>query len=390
MYALNPFFTYVVWNVCILVLYFLELTSLYEADVLFAFVFFLPVIFLSAINYNSFGKINFASICRIIEDRAHVNIFFVCLYVMFWIGVLASIYQIVNYGTPLELENKINRPIGDHYVQYLVNFLTISSMMSYVAVRFKFGNRIKSISICIVSIALLAIWLNRGAYAPFLVTVIFIEYILAKINNKINKFYLLMVVISISFVILFGYVGSLRMEYVMEYVYHCTINQWYGMPEYIPTGFVQLYIYLTSSLENARHMLFEQSVWEYQYGVKMVYPFVAPFVKDLFSESTNIFPYLDKTLPVGLNVSTYFQSALIDFGYIGPYIYMIYISFYFRICKFFCVKNIFGLLADISLIHMSFWMVFVHAFAIGPFMINMLFFIIVAWAIETNKKGKAL
>ena len=66
MYALNPFFTYVVWNVCILVLYFLELTSLYEADVLFAFVFFLPVIFLSAINYNSFGKINFASICRII------------------------------------------------------------------------------------------------------------------------------------------------------------------------------------------------------------------------------------------------------------------------------------------------------------------------------------
>lgn len=390
MYALNPFFTYVVWNVCILVLYFLELTSLYEADVLFAFVFFLPVIFLSAINYNSFGKINFASICRIIEDRAHVNIFFVCLYVMFWIGVLASIYQIVNYGTPLELENKINRPIGDHYVQYLVNFLTISSMMSYVAVRFKFGNRIKSISICIVSIALLAIWLNRGAYAPFLVTVIFIEYILAKINNKINKFYLLMVVISISFVILFGYVGSLRMEYVMEYVYHCTINQWYGMPEYIPTGFVQLYIYLTSSLENARHMLFEQSVWEYQYGVKMVYPFVAPFVKDLFSESTNIFPYLDKTLPVGLNVSTYFQSALIDFGYIGPYIYMIYISFYFRICKFFCVKNIFGLLADISLIHMSFWMVFVHAFAIGPFMINMLFFIIIAWAIETNKKGKAL
>lgn len=363
MYALNPFFTYVVWNVCILVLYFLELTSLYEADVLFAFVFFLPVIFLSAINYNSFGKINFASICRIIEDRAHVNIFFVCLYVMFWIGVLASIYQIVNYGTPLELEDKINRPIGDHYVQYLVNFLTISSMMSYVAVRFKFGNRIKSISICIVSIALLAIWLNRGAYAPFLVTVIFIEYILAKINNKINKFYLLMVVISISFVILFGYVGSLRMEYVMEYVYHCTINQWYGMPEYIPTGFVQLYIYLTSSLENARHMLFEQSVWEYQYGVKMVYPFVAPFVKDLFSESTNIFPYLDKTLPVGLNVSTYFQSALIDFGYIGPYIYMIYISFYFRICKFFCVKNIFGLLADISLIHMSFWMVFVHAFA---------------------------
>lgn len=390
MYALNPFFTYVVWNVCILVLYFLELTSLYEADVLFAFVFFLPVIFLSAINYNSFGKINFASICRIIEDRAHVNIFFVCLYVMFWIGVLASIYQIVNYGTPLELEDKINRPIGDHYVQYLVNFLTISSMMSYVAVRFKFGNRIKSISICIVSIALLAIWLNRGAYAPFLVTVIFIEYILAKINNKINKFYLLMVVISISFVILFGYVGSLRMEYVMEYVYHCTINQWYGMPEYIPTGFVQLYIYLTSSLENARHMLFEQSVWEYQYGVKMVYPFVAPFVKDLFSESTNIFPYLDKTLPVGLNVSTYFQSALIDFGYIGPYIYMIYISFYFRICKFFCVKNIFGLLADISLIHMSFWMVFVHAFAIGPFMINMLFFIIIAWAIETNKKGKAL
>ena len=197
---------------------------------------FLPVIFLSAINYNSFGKINFASICRIIEDRAHVNIFFVCLYVMFWIGVLASIYQIVNYGTALELEDKINRPIGDHYVQYLVNFLTISSMMSYVAVRFKFGNRIKSISICIVSIALLAIWLNRGAYTPFLVTVIFIEYILAKINNKINKFYLLMVVISISFVILFGYVGSLRMEYVMEYVYHCTINQWYGMPEYIPTG----------------------------------------------------------------------------------------------------------------------------------------------------------
>ena len=122
----------------------------------------------------------------------------------------------------------------------------------------------------------------------------------------------------------------------------------------------------------------------------MVYPFVAPIVKGIFFESTNIFPYLDKTLPVGLNVSTYFESALIDFGYIGPYIYMIYISIFFRLCKFFCTKNIFGLLADISLIQMSLWMVFVHAFAIGPFMINLLFFLIVAWIVDNNKKRKAL
>lgn len=390
MYCLNPFVTYVVWNIFILGLYFLDLTSLYEADFLFGFVYFLPVLFLCVINYNKFGKINFHSVLQIIENRAHRKNFFGFLYAIFWLGVLASMYQIINYGTPLTLENKIDRPIGDHYVQYLVNFLTTSSMMSYVAIRFKFGNRIKSIFICVFSIALLAVWLNRGAYTPFLVTVVFIEYILARRNKKANKFYLLMMILSISFVILFGYVGNLRMEYVMEYVYHCTINQWYGMPEYIPTGFVQLYLYLTSPLENAKHIFFEQCVWEYQYGVKMVYPFVAPIVKGIFFESTNIFPYLDKTLPVGLNVSTYFESALIDFGYIGPYIYMIYISIFFRLCKFFCTKNIFGLLADISLIQMSLWMVFVHAFAIGPFMINLLFFLIVAWIVDNNKKRKAL
>lgn len=390
MYCLNPFVTYIVWNIFILGLYFLDLTSLYEADFLFGFVYFLPVLFLCVINYNKLEKINFDSILKIIEDKSHRKIFFTFLYAMFLIGVLASIYQIVNYGTPLTLDNKINRPSGDHYVQYLVNFLTVSSMMAYVSIRFGFGHTKKNIMICVISIILLSVWLNRGAYTPFLVTVVFVEYILAKKKNKEKSFYLLGLILLVLFMILFGYVGNLRMEYVMEYVYHCTINQWYGMPEYIPTGFVQLYIFLTSPLENAKHIYFEQCVWEYQYGIKMVYPFVAPFVKELFSESANIFPYLDKTLPVGLNVSTYIHSAVVDFGYIGPYIYMIYISIFFRLCKFFCTRNIFGLLADISLIQMSLWMVFVHAFAVGPFLINMLIFIIVAWIVDGKKKCEAL
>lgn len=390
MYILNPFFIYICWNIIVIFLYALNLSSLYTVDILFLIIYLFPVMFFALLNINKIKKISKKRIYEIENDKTISDNFFYIMWILFVIGLIASVYQIVMFGTPLELENKVNRPIGDHYVQYLVNLLPMVSMMAYTAIRFNFGRKISNITILILSLALLAIWLNRGAYTPFIVTIFFIEYIKSAFNNNIRKYFFSIFIAGSIFVFIFGYVGNLRTEYVMNNIYHCTVNQWYGMPDYIPTGLAQLYIYLTSPLENARHMFFEQVPWEYHYGVEMLYPYVAVFNKNIFDAHTNFYPYLDYTLPVGLNVSTYFQSALLDFGLIGPYIYMIYITLYFRISYKFCHANVYGLLGNISLIHMSLWMVFVNAFAIGPTLITTLMFIVLSWIREKYHKRNSV
>lgn len=69
---------------------------------------------------------------------------------------------------------------------------------------------------------------------------------------------------------------------------------------------------------------------------------------------------------------------------------MIYITLYFRISYKFCHANVYGLLGNISLIHMSLWMVFVNAFAIGPTLITTLMFIVLSWIREKYHKRNSV
>lgn len=376
MILFNPYIICGIINFGIIGLYLLQLSSLYNPDIFFVLYYLSSIIFLLVFNIN--GVLSKKCIldfkCLKLINMKTYNRW---IYVLFILGILSSIYQIVVFGTPLEIENKVNRPIGDHYVQYIVNFLQISAIMSYTGLRLNCGkNKWEYIIITLVSISFLSIWLNRGAFTLFFFTIVVVEYLRAKLNNKMMRFYVIFILLIMFFVWLFDYVGNMRIEYVFTYIYGHTLNAHYGFSEEYPSWFVWIYIYASSSLENASLIWLNQGVFEYRMGANMFYPFIAPFFKNDLPHST-FFPPLDYT--AGLNVSTYLPNSIEDFGYIGPYIYMLYLSLYYRIAVKSLNISIYGLLCYISVLHMSLWMIFVNPFAIGPNLITVLFFIILSW-----------
>lgn len=376
MLLFNPYIMCSIVNLAAVGLYLLQLSNLYNPDIFFVLYYLSPIIFLIMININGVlrKKDVLDSGCL---KKINIKSYNKWVYVLFILGVLASIYQITVFGMPLSLENKVNRPIGDHYVQYLVNFLQIAASMSYVSWRLKFEtNKWKCIVIILLSLAFLSVWLNRGAFTLFLLTIVIVEYLRAKMNSRLIRFYTKFAVASIIFIWLFNYVGNTRIEYVFTYIYGHTLNAHYGFTEDYPSWFIWIYIYASSSLENASLIWLNQDVFEYRLGANMLYPFIAPFFKDDLPHSV-FFPPLDYS--AGLNVSTYLPSSIEDFGYVGPYIYMLYLTLYYRIAVKSLDNDVYGLLCYISVLHMSLWMIFANPFAIGPNLIAVLFFMFLSW-----------
>lgn len=375
----NPYKQYLIFNLVIIILYVFQLSNLYHPTLSFCF-YYLSILFfffLLSLKHNGSTRccLNFWKTIIEVRDPAFYDCVMVCL---FLIGISANVYQIIKYGFPLLLENKVDRIHGDHYVQYLVNLLTMSSMMAYVGMREKILRRYGLyFFILVMSVFNLVIWLNRGAFSLIVLIIIYYEYIKAMTGGKLKNFYFKLILYSSLFLLFFGYIGDLRVEYVMENIFKHTINEHYGMDENYPSWFVWIYIYITSPLENIRRILVDQSPHEYTLGLKMVYPFVAPLFKMIFAQNRGLYPPLDEE--AGLNVSSYMESAIMDFDLAGPYVYMIYLFIVLRIGQISLRKGVYGLLCYVSAINMSLWMVFVNSLAIGPFMISYLFFLALAW-----------
>lgn len=374
----NPYLLYVSVNLFILILYLLKLSSLYQIRFIFVSYYISVLLSFFIFSFPFWNRRSFDS--KKLEKAiniSNVKLYKFIMFVFYLIGVVASIYQIKNYGTPLELENKVNRPIGDHYVQYLVNLLTISGSMAYILLRSNKRGKFISFFVFISSIGLLSVWLNRGAFTPILLVVIYYEYTLAYLKGNFKKFLVLCIIVTLTFIIFFGYIGNVRTEYVFENVFRYSINYHYGMNENIPSSIVQLYIYLTSPLENMSRIFYNQDVYEYKFGQLMIYPFIAPIVKYFdIGVKYPFIPPLDSI--AGLNVSTFLADSFTDFGFLGAYIYMLYLIFLMRVAERRFGSNIFGFLLYTSIINISLWMAFDNAFAIGPFMINYVVFYILS------------
>lgn len=56
MYILNPFFIYICWNIIVIFLYALNLSSLYTVDILFLIIYLFPVMFFALLNINKIKK----------------------------------------------------------------------------------------------------------------------------------------------------------------------------------------------------------------------------------------------------------------------------------------------------------------------------------------------
>lgn len=374
----NPFRIYLIFNITVFFFYLLQLSELYKPSLEFIGYYISILLFFSIISFKFFfsHKKYLNNIPQVLQINNEIQYIWITIF-LFIIGFIANIYQILNYGIPLLVENKVDRIIGNHYIQYLVNFMMMSSIMAYIGFR-TFHKKIKFVMLLILifSIGSLAVWLNRGAFTLLFLTILIYEYSFAIVNKIQKKFYLILIGLIIIFFGIFNYVGNLRVEYVMEHIFKYTINDHYQMNNIFPSWFVWIYIYLTSPLENINQILLYQSISEYRYGMQLFYPFVAPIAKNIFDPIT-LYPPLDNE--AGLNVSTFLVDAISDFGYIGPYIYMIFLICFLRIAQISMKRGIYGFLAYISAINIALWMVFVNSFAVGPFMIAYIFYIFMAW-----------
>jgi hypothetical protein len=300
---------------------------------------------------------------------------------LFLIGFLTNLYLILSYGLPFLAENLIDRDPDlyskIHYPMYLVNLLIISAMMGYIGIRnYKGYKKIFMIFVFIASFLSLSVWLARGFASLIVLTIIIYELIRSLSYNKLTKYILNGIIVTVIFILFFNYVGNLRYEYVLRVVYGETLNEFWGMSNKYPTWFVWFYIYLTSPLENASQLL-SQSVIQYKYGMLLFYVFIAPIHKNMFLTKTNLYPTLEGT--AGLNVSTFIRDAITDYGYIGPYIYLVMLFLIMRIGQLSLDRGIYGLLCYISTINIALWMIFDNALSVGPFVITFLFFLVMAW-----------
>jgi hypothetical protein len=300
---------------------------------------------------------------------------------IFLIGFLTNLFLLSRYGLPFLGENLVSLDpdisTQIHYPMYLVNLLIISSMMGYIGIKNYTGcKKFLMIFIFIISFISLSVWLTRGFASVIMLTIIIYEFTRALYYNRLTKYIMKGFLLFIIFILFFSFVGNLRLEYVLKEVYGQSLNEFWGMSNKYPKWFVWLYIYITSPLENASQLM-SQSVTQYKYGMLLFYVFVAPIHKYFFMTRTNLYPALFDT--AGLNASTFMIDAITDFGYIGPYIYIVALFLIMRIGQLSLDKGIYGLLCYISTINIALWMIFSNAIAVGPFMITFLFFLIMTW-----------
>jgi len=382
---INPFLSIGAIFTILVVLYSLSFSTLYHPDPFYIFFLFSFVLLIFFCNI-------FFTIGMKIETKVEVllnKLVFTSNYigvtlVFFVLGTLANTYEYTVVGWPIFLENKVTRGENLHYLHYVTNFLIYSLLLSYVGIRLR-EKKMKffMIFVFILSLVELLVWLNRGPMLLLIILIFIFELLIAIRKNSINKYLKIITISLIIFILLFGLFGDMRVSYVMENIYGHTINYHYGMNEWVPTSLVWIYIYSTSTFENFRDMFYNQEIIDFKYGLLLVYPFVAPFFKQFYDSQYDTYPYLDDI--AGLNVSSFLESAFNDFFIFGPYIYVLYMSYMFSIGLKFFDRGIYGFLAYISVLNMGVWMFFVNGFAIGPFMIGFIFFIILSLIFERKR-----
>jgi hypothetical protein len=384
---LNPFISVGSLFVLLIALYAIAFSNLYKPDFFYIIFLYSFILLLFLFNKLFTGNINIKSkVLNLISRFNFKRKYLYITLIFFTLGSLSNYYEYLVVGWPIFLENKVTRGENLHYVHYVTNFLMYSLLLSYIGLRLKSGfYRLFLLLIFILSLSELLVWLNRGPLLILVIEIVVFELLISYKYNRLKKYTTYMLILFVSFILLFGFFGDLRVSYVMEKVFGHSINFHYGMNENIPTSLVWVYIYSTSPFENFRHIFYNQEIVHFKYGMLLIYPFVAPIFKQLFSSKVDTYPYLDDI--AGLNVSSFLESAFNDFYIFGPYIYVFYMSYLFFISLKFFDRGIYGFLGYISVFNMGVWMFFVNGFAIGPFMIGFIFFIILSLIFERKKKN---
>lgn len=321
------------------------------------------------------------------DDKRSIKIYSNFTNVIIVIALLLFLVSVYKNGLAILSENKINKQQLGHYSAYIIYMLAFCAQLKYIL--FRINKKKIDLLLFLISIGTLVLTLNRGPIA-FIVAAIYIYEIYNLINvrkNISNKKFIAMIatllILLIVFLEFFGYIGDLRMKYVLENIFHKTINEHYQAPDWMSSGSLWSYIYLTSPLENASHSIINQSV-DFTFFNNLLYPFIklganilglGASYKAWIMGRVGYTPYLQDS--VGLNVSSFIPQAMQDLGYIGLIVYVfIYVGiayFSIRLIKRKIKISALGsIMISINVINILLWSVFDNSLKIPILILNIL------------------
>lgn len=343
------------------------------------------------------------------DDKRSIKIYSNFTNVIIVIALLLFLVSVYKNGLAILSENKINKQQLGHYSAYIIYMLAFCAQLKYIL--FRINKKKIDLLLFLISIGTLVLTLNRGPIA-FIVAAIYIYEIYNLINvrkNISNKKFIAMiatlVILLIVFLEFFGYIGDLRMKYVLENIFHKTINEHYQAPDWMSSGSLWSYIYLTSPLENASYSIINQSV-DFTFFNNLLYPFIklganilglGASYKAWIMGRVGYTPYLQDS--VGLNVSSFIPQAMQDLGYIGLIVYVfIYVGiayFSIRLIKRKIKISALGsIMISINVINILLWSVFDNSLKIPILILNILLCLAIeiyrakVLKISINKDGK--
>ncbi|MBU5592487.1 hypothetical protein KQI89_12050 [Clostridium sp. MSJ-4] len=328
---------------------------------------------------------------RLDEDRSY-KVYSLISNVICILGVLAFAYNVKKFGLAITAQNKIEKQAMTGATAYIVYMLVLCAQIKYIL--FRKHKRIRDAAIFTISLGVLFLTLNRGPLTFIFITILvyeffaFIVYKERLSKEKIKATYISAAIILVIFIELFGFVGNLRVKYVMEHHYKHSINDHYKMSNSLPSGFMWTYIYLTSPLENASKAITEQKV-EYTYFNNLLYPFIK-FGANTFKKQgeylywlnsrTPYEPYLEKK--AGLNVMSFITEAFQDLGFLGLLVYIgVYMLLAFYSIKVVRAKSRFSSMGKIliysNIMSIMLWSVFVNSLKLAVVLLNIFFVIFI-------------
>jgi oligosaccharide repeat unit polymerase len=186
----------------------------------------------------------------------------------------------------------------------------------YIFLKYKVEKR----KIYIFILLLLLMWpillMTRQLLLSCFLQLFFIQLITTKINSK--KLFVLISVVFIALFI-FGYLGDLRSG--REHIISLS-QPTFEYPDYLPSFFIWVYMYIVTPLNNINHNILEISPLYFPYNtIISLFPSV---LRESFSSFVGVKGQEFQLVSEAFNVSSFYKPFLIDFGYkLLPFILLI-------------------------------------------------------------------
>lgn len=389
------------------ILYNFKLSNLYSPTIeinLITFSIFGGFLILS--RYTKLKDQDIKEIAREFEDDSFYKIYSILSTIIFVVGTVVFIYNVIKHGFRITASNKIDKQDMDHYGAYFVYMLILAGEIKYLL--FRNYKKVIDAIIFVGTILVLALTLNRGPIGFLFITIgIYEVFNFINIKENISKkkkygIYAGFFALIAGFIWFFGYVGNMRMEYVLRAVYKRTLWQHYGVSIMIPSGLLWVYMYLTSPIENVAYALANQHSIGNAFLSNLFYPFIK-FIANIFGCGNQFkdwlisrgayTPYLEKK--VGLNAMTFIPESFQDGNVVGFIIYLlIYILLAYIAIRIIKSKKDYTpvgrILIYTNIVSMLLWSIFVNSFKIPILILNIFLLLFVEKFIRVRKakKGK--